>query len=71
MSTSVEARCLVYDFVTDLANVEPDPTNWAPYLKVLLKRLEDEADKLDRIEAFKGTYAALCEDLSEQLKSAI
>lgn len=63
MSVSVEARCIVYDFVTDLANVEPDPSNWAPHLRVLLKRLEDEADKLDRSDAFKQTCAALCDEL--------
>jgi len=68
MGTSVEARCLVYDFVTDLANVEPDPSNWAPHLKVLLKRMEDEADRLDRVEAFKNTYAALRDELSERME---
>ena len=69
MSTSVEARCLVYDFASELVQVEPDPSKWAPHLMVLLKRLEDEAGKLDQAAAFRHTYAALCAGLSERLET--
>ena len=64
MSTSVEARCLVYDFASELVQVEPDPAKWAPHLIVLLKRLESEADKLDQAEALKSAYVNLCAELS-------
>jgi hypothetical protein len=69
MSTSVEARCLVYDFATELSQIEPDPSKWGPHLIVLLKRLEDEAGKLNRVEAIKSTYAALCDELSCRLET--
>ncbi|HSF82081.1 MAG TPA: hypothetical protein VLA49_12645 [Anaerolineales bacterium] len=71
MSISIEARCLVYDFASELSQVEPDPSKWAPHLLVLLKRLEDEAGKLDRVDAIKNTYAELCNELNVRLEARV
>jgi len=66
MSSSVEARCLVIDFVNDLANTEPDPADWTPHLILLLKRLKAEAYELNRPEALQAVFAELHSELGNR-----
>lgn len=68
MSSSVEARCLVIDFVSDLANVVPDPADWGPHLLLLIKRLESEAYELDRPDALQTVFAQLRNEITVTLQ---
>ncbi len=68
MSSSVEARCLVIDFVNDLANVVPDPADWGPHLSLLIKRLENEAYELDRPEALQVVLAQLRNEIASNFQ---
>lgn len=40
-----ELRDLVYDFVGELAQAEPDPARWAAWLLLLAESLEAEAER--------------------------
>lgn len=68
MSSSVEARCLVIDFVTDFASAVPDPADWGPHLSLLIKRLESEAFELDRPDALQAVFAQLRNEMSSSLQ---
>lgn len=69
MSNSLEARCLVIDFVSDLADAEPDPRDWGPYLHLLLQRLETEAEENGRPEAISSVFATLHDELNMKMKT--
>lgn len=67
MSESLRARCLAIDFASDLADEEPDPRNWEPYLVLLLRRLEKEANYTSRPEALQSVFARMRAELDTRL----
>lgn len=67
MSESLRARCLAIDFASDLADEEPDPSNWEPYLILLVRRLEKEANFTSRPEALQPVLARVRDELNYRL----
>lgn len=67
MSESLRARCLAIDFASDLAEEEPDPRNWSPYLALLLRRLEKEANYSSRPEGLKAALTNMRDEINARL----
>jgi hypothetical protein len=67
MSESLRARCLAIDFASDLAEEEPDPRKWEPYLVLLLHRLEKEANYTSRPEALQVVFSSMRDELNARL----